>query len=29
MSGFFERHPKINAAVFEASSTWLSFLIDE
>jgi hypothetical protein len=28
-SGFFERHPKINAAVFEASSTWLSFLIDE
>jgi len=29
MSGFFELHPKINAAVFEASSTWLSFLIDE
>jgi len=29
MSGFFERHPKINAAVFEASSTWISFLIDE
>ena len=29
MSGFFDRHPKINAAVFEASSTWLSFLIDE
>ena len=29
MSGFFERHPKINAAVFEASSTWLSFLLDE
>src|SRR5215471_11482731 len=29
MSGFFEGHPKINAAVFEASSTWLSFLIDE
>src|SRR6516165_10800723 len=29
MSGFFERHSKINAAVFEASSTWLSFLIDE
>jgi predicted TIM-barrel fold metal-dependent hydrolase len=29
MSGFFERHPKINAAVFEASSTWLSFLVDE
>src|SRR6266446_3972040 len=29
MSGFFERHPGINAAVFEASSTWLSFLVDE
>jgi predicted TIM-barrel fold metal-dependent hydrolase len=29
MSGFFDRHPKINAAVFEASSTWLSFLVDE
>ena len=29
MSGFFERHPAINAAVFEASSTWLSFLLDE
>lgn len=29
MSGFFERHPSINAAVFEASSTWLSFLLDE
>lgn len=29
MSGFFERHPKLNAAVFEASSTWLSFLLDE
>jgi predicted TIM-barrel fold metal-dependent hydrolase len=29
MSGFFERYPKINAAVFEASSTWLSFLLDE
>ena len=28
MSGFFERHPKIRAAVFEASSTWLSFLLD-
>jgi hypothetical protein len=27
--GIFERHPKINAAVFEASSTWLSVLIDE
>ncbi len=29
MSGFFERHPKIRAAVFEASSTWLSFILDE
>src|SRR5205807_120163 len=29
MSGFFDRHPKINAAVFEASSTWLSFLLVE
>jgi predicted TIM-barrel fold metal-dependent hydrolase len=29
MSGFFERFPKISAAVFEASSTWLSFLLDE
>src|SRR5215475_459091 len=29
MSGFFERHPQLRAAVFEASSTWLSFLIDE
>ncbi len=29
LSGFFERHPKLNAAVFEASSTWLSFLLDE
>jgi uncharacterized protein len=29
MSGFFERFPKIRAAVFEASSTWLSFLLDE
>jgi hypothetical protein len=29
MSGFFERYPQINAAVFEASSTWLSFLLDE
>ncbi len=29
MSGFFERHSTINAAVFEASSTWLSFLLDE
>ena len=29
MSGFFERYPAIRAAVFEASSTWLSFLLDE
>ncbi len=29
MSGFFERHPKLKAAVFEASSTWLTFLLDE
>ena len=29
MSGFFERHPKIKAAVFEASSTWMSFMLDE
>ena len=29
MSGFFERYPKLRAAVFEASSTWLSFLLDE
>jgi predicted TIM-barrel fold metal-dependent hydrolase len=29
MSGFFERYPRIRAAVFEASSTWLSFIVDE
>ena len=29
LSGFFERHPKIRAAVFEASSTWMSFILDE
>jgi predicted TIM-barrel fold metal-dependent hydrolase len=29
MSGYFERFPKLRAAVFEASSTWLSFLLDE
>ncbi len=29
LSGFFDRHPKLRAAVFEASSTWLSFLLDE
>lgn len=29
LSGFFERYPKLRAAVFEASSTWLSFILDE
>src|SRR5258708_39065794 len=29
MSGFFERYSKLRAAVFEASSTWLSFIPDE
>jgi predicted TIM-barrel fold metal-dependent hydrolase len=29
MTGFFDRHPKLRAAVFEASSTWLSFILDE
>lgn len=29
MTGFFERYPKVRAAVFEASSTWLSFIVDE
>ncbi len=29
MSGFFERFAKVRAAIFEASSTWLSFLLDE
>jgi predicted TIM-barrel fold metal-dependent hydrolase len=29
LSGFFERHPKLRGAVFEASSTWLSFVLDE
>ncbi len=29
LSGFFERYPKLRAAVFEASSTWLSFVLDE
>jgi predicted TIM-barrel fold metal-dependent hydrolase len=29
MSGFFERHPKLRAAVFESDTTWLSFLLDE
>ena len=29
MSGFFDRFPRLRAGVFEASSTWLSFLLDE
>ncbi len=29
MSGFFDRFRGLKAAVFEASSTWLSFLLDE
>jgi predicted TIM-barrel fold metal-dependent hydrolase len=29
MTGFFEKYPKVKAAVFEASSTWLSFIVDE
>jgi predicted TIM-barrel fold metal-dependent hydrolase len=29
MSGFFDKYPNLKAAVFEASSTWLSFLLDE
>jgi predicted TIM-barrel fold metal-dependent hydrolase len=29
MTGFFEKYPKLHAAVFEASSTWLSFIVDE
>ncbi|MGH7881135.1 MAG: amidohydrolase family protein, partial [Candidatus Binataceae bacterium] len=29
MTGFFERYPTLRAAVFEASSTWLSFVLDE
>jgi predicted TIM-barrel fold metal-dependent hydrolase len=29
MTGFFERYPRLRAAVFEASSTWLSFVLDE
>ncbi len=29
MSGFFDRHPRIKAAVFESDCTWLSFLLDE
>jgi len=29
LTGLFDRHPRLTAAVFEASSTWLSFLLDE
>ena len=29
MSGLFDRHPKLKAAVFESDSTWLSFVLDE
>src|SRR5215470_9029319 len=29
MSGFFERHPKLTAAVFESDSTWINFVLDE
>jgi predicted TIM-barrel fold metal-dependent hydrolase len=29
MTGFFEKYPKVRAAIFEASSTWLSFIVDE
>jgi uncharacterized protein len=29
MSGFFERHPKIMAAVFESDCTWLNLVLDE
>ncbi|RLA51587.1 MAG: hypothetical protein DRR42_09935 [Gammaproteobacteria bacterium] len=29
LSGLFERFPALNAAIFEASSTWLSFVLDE
>jgi predicted TIM-barrel fold metal-dependent hydrolase len=29
MSGFFERHPKLTAAVFESDATWLNFVLDE
>ena len=29
MSGLFERHPKLKAAVFESDSTWISFVLDE
>jgi predicted TIM-barrel fold metal-dependent hydrolase len=29
MSGFFERRPKLMAAVFESDSTWLSFILPE
>ncbi len=29
MSGFFERHPKLTAAVFESDCTWLNLVLDE
>lgn len=29
MSGFFERHPTLTAAVFESDCTWLNFVLDE
>ena len=29
MSGFFERHAKLKAAVFESGTTWLSFILEE
>jgi predicted TIM-barrel fold metal-dependent hydrolase len=29
MSGFFERHPRLTAAVFESDCTWLNFVLDE
>lgn len=29
MSGFFERHPQLTAAVFESDCTWLNFVLDE
>ena len=29
MSGLFEKHPRLKAAVFESDSTWLSFVLDE
>jgi predicted TIM-barrel fold metal-dependent hydrolase len=29
MSGFFERHPRLTAAVFESDCTWLNLVLDE